>query len=109
MRRLPLPSNCSETERDRTPSLRLPDCGGNLPFVIGRALWRRRIIDVQDHPMVWVSCLDPLDGRPIGKIELPANTMPEESFRDLAVFDEGGVLYALRTEQGVTFQRYDCR
>jgi hypothetical protein len=34
--------------------------------------------------------------------------MPEETFRDMIVLDGGGVLYSMRTEQGVTLQRYDC-
>src|SRR5262249_1188111 len=57
---------------------------------------------------VLLSCLEPLKGIPVGGAVLPANTLPEESFRDLALLDDGGVMYALRTEQGVTYSRYDC-
>ena len=31
-----------------------------------------------------------------------------QTFRDLVVQNEGGVLYAQRTEQGVTYVHYDC-
>ncbi|KFA90410.1 hypothetical protein Q664_28620 [Archangium violaceum Cb vi76] len=35
--------------------------------------------------------------------------MPEETFRDFAVPDGGGVLYSVRTLEGVTLRRYTCR
>lgn len=54
-------------------------------------------------------CLDPEHGAPIGAAQLPANTMPEETFRDLAVLDGGGALYVLRSESGVEVMRVDCR
>jgi outer membrane protein assembly factor BamB len=56
-----------------------------------------------------LTCISPNDGHPLGSVQLPANTLPEESLRDLAVLDEGGVLYQHRTEDGVTIGRYDCR
>jgi len=58
---------------------------------------------------VYLSCMEPLQGNPMGSAWLPVNTMPEESFRDFAVQDEGGVIFALRTEQGVSYQRVDCK
>lgn len=61
-----------------------------------------------DDDVVFLTCLEPLKGLPIGTAVLPANTMPEETFRDLAVLDEGGVVYALRSESGVSYQRFDC-
>lgn len=57
---------------------------------------------------VLLNCLDPLKGVVVGSAVLPANTQPEESFRDFAVLDEGGVIYSLRTEQGVSYLKYDC-
>jgi len=54
-------------------------------------------------------CLEPLDGKVMGQVDLPPNTMPEETFRDFAVLDEGGVIYQLRTEAGVSLRRADCR
>jgi hypothetical protein len=53
-------------------------------------------------------CLDPLTGEPDGSAALPANTLPEESFRDLIVLDDGGVLLSLRSESGVYYSRYFC-
>jgi len=64
--------------------------------------------DAPDSAVVLLSCLEPLKGVPVGSAVMPANTMPEETFRDLAVLDDGGVIYALRSENGVTYQRYDC-
>jgi hypothetical protein len=58
---------------------------------------------------VLLTCFAPTDGHALGSVELPANTMPEESMRDFAVLDDGGVLYAHRTDAGVTIGRYDCR
>jgi hypothetical protein len=58
---------------------------------------------------VVLTCLEPLKGYPVGSAALPVNTMPEETFRDFAVLDEGGVVYALRTEAGVTYLKYDCQ
>ncbi len=63
------------------------------------------------RPKHWVRllCLDPLDGSPLGTADLPSNSMPEETFRDFAVPDTGGVLYSVRTPEGLTLQRYTCR
>ncbi|MEZ4302763.1 MAG: hypothetical protein R3B70_48015, partial [Polyangiaceae bacterium] len=57
---------------------------------------------------IFLSCLEPQHGVITGSTVLPVNTLPEESFRDFAVLDEGGVVYALRTEQGVSYLHYDC-
>jgi hypothetical protein len=56
-----------------------------------------------------LTCISPADGHPLGSVQLPANTEPEESLRDLAVLDEGGVVYQHRTQDGVTIGKYDCR
>lgn len=58
--------------------------------------------------LLLLSCLEPEKGVPIGKAELPVNNMPEETFRTLVVLADGGVLFALMTSAGVTYQRYDC-
>lgn len=60
-----------------------------------------------EHAVVLV-CLDGATGAPTGTAILPANTMPEETFRDLVVLDEGGVVYAHRTEEGVTYEEVHC-
>jgi hypothetical protein len=58
--------------------------------------------------VVLLNCLEPLKGVVVGSAVLPPNTLPEETFRDFTVLDEGGVIYALRTEQGVSYLKYDC-
>ncbi len=55
-----------------------------------------------------IVCLEPLGGAPTGTASVAANTLPEESFRDLAALPDGGVLVAHRTEQGVTYTRVEC-
>lgn len=54
-------------------------------------------------------CLDVLDGKVRGQADLPLNTLPEETFRDYSVLDEGGVVYQYRTEAGVSLRRAHCR
>jgi hypothetical protein len=49
------------------------------------------------------------DGHPMNTVQLPPNTSADETFRELAVQNEGGVVYAHRTEAGMTLERYDCR
>ncbi len=53
-------------------------------------------------------CLDPLDGRPLGQTRWAASPLPEETFRELTVLPEGGVLYLERTPSGVRLVRYGC-
>ena len=60
-------------------------------------------------PRMAVLCLDPLDGRPIGSAVLPANTDADETFRELTVLAEGGVLFLHRTEERAELMRADCR
>ena len=60
-------------------------------------------------PMIRLLCLAPLDGTVLGQAELPASDMPEETFRDFTVLDDGGVIYQYRTEAGVSLRRADCR
>jgi hypothetical protein len=63
----------------------------------------------QSGATVTLFCLEPEHGAPIGQTSLPANTMPEETFRDLAVLDGGGAIYTVRTESGVELTHVDCR
>lgn len=58
---------------------------------------------------VGLLCLDGLDGRPVGQAVLPANTMPEETFREFAVLPEGGVMALERTPEGPRLVRYACQ
>jgi hypothetical protein len=62
-----------------------------------------------EQETVVLSCLEPEHGQPIGGAELPPNTSPEETFRDLTVLDDGGVVYAHRTETGVSYETYRCK
>ncbi len=54
-------------------------------------------------------CLDPADGRPLGRAELPANTSADATFREMTVPDTGGVIYLYRTEAHAELRRVDCR
>ncbi|HEX7602260.1 MAG TPA: hypothetical protein VF316_11670 [Polyangiaceae bacterium] len=63
----------------------------------------------EGNPVVLLSCLAGKDGAPIGTVQLPASVLPEETFREFAVLDQGGVLHAEMTEGGVVYRKYDCR
>lgn len=65
--------------------------------------------DAQTPGEVMVICLSPLDGRPQGRIEFPANEGPDETFRELTVADEGGVLFLARDDRGARLQHGTCR
>lgn len=56
-----------------------------------------------------ITCLDPLDGHQLGRAEVEPNTSADETFRELVVRDEGGVLYLFRTEQGADVRVVNCR
>lgn len=58
--------------------------------------------------MVHIACLAPSDGRVIGRLSVPTSATPEEAFRDFAVADDGTIVLALRTEDGVEYQRAHC-
>ena len=61
------------------------------------------------QPFNRIVCLSGTDGATTGTVDLPANTGAEETFRDFVVLDDGGVLFAQRSDQGVAYARYDCR
>lgn len=52
-------------------------------------------------------CLNPM-GEPLNVLTLPPNTMAEEGVRDLAVQDDGTILYMHRTEDGLQILQYTC-
>lgn len=56
-----------------------------------------------------LTCAALSDGHVLGTVPVTPNTMPEETFREFAVEDGGGVLHEELGEQGVTYVRYDCR
>ncbi len=74
----------------------------------GTIYFAAEIDDEGSENVVLLTCLDAESGAPTGSALLPANTLPEETFRDLVVRDAGGVVQALRTEEGVTYTEYDC-
>lgn len=57
---------------------------------------------------VAVLCLDPVDGRTLGRVTLPANEGADETFRELTVGDDGVISYLHRTEQGAELLRATC-
>jgi hypothetical protein len=61
-----------------------------------------------DPPMVHIACLDPGDGHALGRVAVPTSGAPEESFRDFTVSDDGTILLALRTEEGVEYRSARC-
>ncbi len=60
------------------------------------------------HVVTQLMCLAPDDGRVLGRVTLPTNILPEETFRDLSVRDDGTVLYVHRTEDGSQYLQYHC-
>lgn len=81
----------------------------NISEQLGRAEVSATVEAPHDEHLAIGQCLDPLDGSPLGTADLPSNAMPEVTFRDFAVPDSGGVLYSVRTPEGMTLQRYTCR
>lgn len=63
----------------------------------------------EEVEMVRLMCLAPDDGTTIGFANLPPNTDPDETLRELTVLDAGGALYAVRNDEGYTVGLYDCR
>jgi hypothetical protein len=55
-----------------------------------------------------IVCADPSDGRVLGRLTLPTSAVPEETFRDFSVADDGTIFYAVRTEDGVTYSSAHC-
>jgi hypothetical protein len=74
----------------------------------GTIYFGAEVVEDPEAPEIVVVCLDGSSGEPTGTASVPANTMPEESFRDLVVLDGGGVVFTHRTEDGVTYQQIAC-
>jgi hypothetical protein len=54
-------------------------------------------------------CIDPTQGQLLGQARFPLSDIPEESFRSLVALDSGGVMVAVRTENGVAYEQVECR
>lgn len=74
----------------------------------GTIYFAAEVQGAQGEPEVVLHCLDGKSGVPTGSAILPANTLPDETFKDFVVLDGGGVMQALRTQAGVSYTRYDC-
>lgn len=55
-----------------------------------------------------IVCTNSSDGAVIGRLTVPTSAVPEESFRDFSVADDGTIFYAVRTDQGVTYSSARC-
>ncbi|HEX4516480.1 MAG TPA: hypothetical protein VH054_23190 [Polyangiaceae bacterium] len=55
-----------------------------------------------------VACLDPNDGHVLGRIVMPMNGDPDETFRDFSVDGDGTILHAVRDDTGVTYATTTC-
>ena len=56
-----------------------------------------------------LTCMALEDGHVIGSVAVTVNTLPEETFREFAVLEDGGVLHTEMSDEGVRYVRYDCR
>lgn len=59
-------------------------------------------------PVTSVTCLEPTRGDPLGAVQIATNTSPEESLRELTVTDDGTLIFAHRTPEGMAFESYRC-
>jgi hypothetical protein len=98
-----------------TRELRLDDAVLHLVLLDSDKLGTIYVAGVVGNPeedgsgvQVQLVCLEPLHGEPFGGAVMPASILPDETFRDMVVLDDGGVLYAERTEQGMTVRQYRC-
>jgi hypothetical protein len=62
-----------------------------------------------DPGRVALVALDGKDGQPLGRRDVPASSGPEETFREFAVQDRGGVVQSRRDEGGVTLDTWTVR
>jgi hypothetical protein len=66
------------------------------------------VVDQGSTTVTSVTCLEPTHGEPLGAVQLPTNTSPEESLRELTVMDDGTLVFAHRTDAGMAFESYRC-
>lgn len=89
-------------------NLNLLDSDGSGVIYLGSVVEAPGSTEEAPKFSVLLLCMDPVDGRPLGRVELPPNTGPEETFRELVVQEEGGVVYLHRTEAGAQVMRVSC-
>ncbi|MEW5739268.1 MAG: hypothetical protein AB1938_10105 [Myxococcota bacterium] len=92
----------------RVVNLNLLDSDASGIIYLGSVVEAPGSTDEAPQFAVLLLCMDPVDGRPLGRVELPANTGAEETFKELVVQQEGGVVYLHRTEQGAQVLRVSC-
>jgi len=63
---------------------------------------------VTDPEVVTVLCLDGRDGHPLGQLQVPANVSADETFRELAISDDGEIYALMRSEEGAELRRFTC-
>lgn len=56
-----------------------------------------------------VLCLDGRDGALLGRTSFPANSVADESFRELTVGGDGSILFLRRTTEGAQLERHRCQ
>lgn len=59
--------------------------------------------------VVSILCLDGRDGAILGRISFPANTEPDETFRELSVAGDGTIVFLRRTPEGAQLERHRCQ
>ncbi|MBX3233329.1 MAG: hypothetical protein KIT84_33580 [Labilithrix sp.] len=57
---------------------------------------------------VTVACLEPAEGKVIGRVAIESSMMPEEAFKDFIVTDDGTIQSSFRTEDGVEYRVARC-
>ena len=62
-----------------------------------------------EQTFVRVVCLAGNDGHLVGSVDMPSSHLPEETFRDFAILDDGTIVHGERTEAGVRYVNYRCQ
>jgi hypothetical protein len=74
----------------------------------GTIYFGSELVVAEPQTEVLIVCLDSATGEPQGTVTVPANDMPEETFKDYVVPPDGGVIYAHRTSNGVEYKKAEC-
>jgi hypothetical protein len=60
------------------------------------------------HTGVQLVCLEPQQGEPVGRTFIPVPDEPEEIFKSMVALDDGGVMIAVPSENGIEYRVYPC-